>query len=729
MEILNFGRQLLLLATGLTVVIFLLSLLGLCLKDRRFVVSARTGFYALLALTGGSAGCLVHGFVNGVYDCEYIYNYSEKLLPTGFKIACLWAGLDGSLLFWTFLVTLYSAALAFQHRWSSRHPTGRRLEPYVYLVLTSVIFFFCLVTYQENPFESMTFEKRLQLASSHNIAMDSLGSLTDGSGLNQQLVNYWFVIHPPVLYLGFTAWTVPFALALAALLAGELGDYWIRVVRRWTMVAWIFLTSGIILGGLWAYRQLGWGGYWAWDPVENASFLPWCTGTAFLHSIMIQERRDMLKAWNLLLILTSFFLTIVGTWMTRSGVVDSIHAFAGGDIGTKFQYFLFAIAAVSLLLFAFRLRQLRGTSRLESMLSRESAFFLNNWILVLIAAVVFFLSFYDKISHDYFGKDLKNPGLFNMLTTPLFAMLLFLTAVGPCLGWVKTSREKLRANLLWPLAASCVFVGLLYLFFSLRGLLGTWGEVLPLSWVAWSKLLRPESQHPSAFYPTGVFLGLSFFIVSTVTFEFLRGMKSRMLDRKEDILTAFFNLVVRQNRRYGGYVVHIGIAILTTGIIASSMFKVKEENAKLVVGESVKVGPYEVTPTQKTLVSEVRPGEPYWRDEVKFQVTRVPAQALPVAHGAEAAKASAHREIVAELDTERRFYPKKQEWISEVSIHRKLLEDIYIYYPMGDEQGNIYVTVFLNPLMMLIYLGWFTMIGGALFAAIPISGSKVGLSE
>lgn len=720
MEVLQFGRALLFLGTCLTVVIFLLALLGIITRDRRFVLSARTGFYGLLVIIAGSAGCLIYGFVSGQYSNEYIYNYSEKLLPTGFKVAGLWAGLDGSLLFWTLVLSAWSAAAALQHRWSARHPTGRRLEPYVYLVLAVVTFFFCLITWNENPFSVMPLDQRLRLAGTHSIGTDTSGNLLDGAGLNQQLVNYWFVIHPPTLYMGFVGFTIPFAFAMAALLAGELGDYWIRIIRRWTMVTWIFLTSGVILGGLWAYRQLGWGGYWAWDPVENASFLPWCTGTAFLHSVMIQERRDILKGWNVFLILLTFFLTIVATWMTRSGVVDSVHAFAGGDIGIWFQGFLFFIAAVAVFLFFFRFRSLRGTQRLESVLSREAAFFINNLILVLIAAIIFFLSFYDKISHDWFGVDAKNPGMFNVVVTPFFAVLLFLTAVGPSLGWVKTSPSSLRRNFFAPLLATALFTVGVYVFLYWRGLMGTWEEVL---------VPRLHNQHPSAFYPTGLFLALAFFIFATVFSEFFRGMKSRVKFRKEDVGTAFFNLVGRNNRRYGGYLVHVGIAILTMGIIVSSMFKIKKEQVSVRVGESVEIGPYLVTPVKQDFNAVPQVGQPYKLDEVLFRVTRNPT-GLPVAHGVAAHEgAGGSGEFVAELKAERRFYPKSGTWISEVSIHRRLLEDIYIYYPDGDQEGNLYLTVFLNPLMIFIYLGWFTMLGGAIFAVLPISGNKVGLSE
>jgi cytochrome c-type biogenesis protein CcmF len=596
---------------------------------------------------------------------------------------------------------------------------GRRLEPYVYLVLSAIAFFFVLITWHQDPFKVFDLEARMRSGELRRIPLDDSGSLTDGAGLNPQLVNYWFVIHPPNLYIGFVGFTVPFAFAMAALLSGHLGDYWIRIVRRWTMVAWLFLTNGIILGGLWAYRQLGWGGYWAWDPVENASFLPWLTGTAFLHSVMIQERRDMLKGWNLFLILLTFFMTIVATWMTRSGVVQSIHAFAGGDIGLWFQLFLFLLAAVSLFTFFLRYRQLIGTDSIESLLSREAAFYMNNLVLVVIAAAVFFLSFFGKISHDWFAEKVSELGIFNVVITPLFALLLFLTAVGPGLGWVKTSGTSLRRNFAGPVIATVLFTCGFYWFLHAKGLLGTADEVLGL---------RLKDQHPSALYPTGLFVALAFFICSTVTLELYRGLKSRVQFRGDDIFAAVFNLVFRQNRRYGGYTVHVGIAILTTGIIGSSMFQAKREQVPLGVGESLRVGRYTVTLVEERS-SAARPGEPYEKDEVRFRVTRPPSGA--VAHGDAAGGGEHNAVVVADMWTERRFYPKNvdQPWISEVSIERRLLEDIYLYCPVRQPDGKVVVTAYVNPLMMLIYIGWFTMIAGGILAALPISGSRVGLSE
>ncbi len=718
MGVLEFGRALLLVGGCLTGAVFLLSLCGILFRERRLVHAARSGLYVLAAVVISSAACLVYGFVAGEYNNEYIYNYSEKNLPFFFKVAGLWGGLDGSLLFWTMILAIFAAVVGFQHRWSSQHPTGRRLEPYVYVALSFVLGFFVIVSWNENPFSVMDLDTRVRLAASQRNAIDASGNLLDGAGLNPQLVNYWFVIHPPSLYIGFIGFTVPFAFAIAALLAGEVGDYWVRVVRRWTMFAWLFLTSGIILGGLWAYRQLGWGGYWAWDPVENASFLPWCTGTAFLHSVMVQERRDMLKTWNGFLILLTFFLTIWGTWMTRSGVVDSVHAFTtGSNIGLWFQFFMLALGVIGLFLLFYRHRQLASPNTIDSLLSRESVFLLNNMVLIVIATVVLILSFFTKITHDFLAsKGTLGAAQYNMLMTPLFALLLFLTAIGPGLGWVRTTSAALKRNFLKPALASFVLLLLCYALWYFTDRLGTWSEVL---------VPRLTEQHATALYPTGLFLWLVFFILATLWAEFYRTLRARVRLRHEDLASACFHIVVRNNRRWGGYLVHVGMAVLAAGIIISSMFQVKKD-LSLGLHESAQVGPYTFTPFELKTESP-KPGQPYELTEVAFRISGGDESGLPKAHGA-AETPSGEQDVVAILRPEVRFYPKRQESIKEVSIERQLLGDIYIHLN-GESQGRFSLTVYLNPLMMLIYLGWFIMVGGGIFAALPVPGSRVGLAE
>lgn len=432
----------------------------------------------------------------------------------------------------------------------------------------------------------------------------------------------------------------------------------------------------------------------------------------------------MLKGWNAFLVILTFFLTIWGTWMTRSGVVESVHAFAGGDIGIWFQGFMIFIGAAGLFFLFFRWRELRGTNRFDSLLSRESVFLLNNVVLVVIMCSVLVLSLFTKITHDFFArKGTVALSHYNMVMTPLFATLLFLTALGPGLGWVRTKPAALKRNFLKPAIATVLFLVLLYGWWLATGTLGTWNEVF---------VPDLEAPHATAFYPTGLLLGLSVFVIATVAAELLRSVRARTIHRKEDYITAFFQLVVRNNRRWGGYTVHIGIAILAVGIVASSMFR-EEKQLTLGLGESAIVGPYRITPTDR-YEQEPRPGEPYRKEEVVFRVTRVADADLPAAHGdsgAQEGTAGSEEVFVAELRPERRLYPKKQDqgWIKEVSIERRLLGDIYLYYVTRDPEGRFVLTVFLNPLMILIYLGWFTMLGGGIFAAFPIPGSKVGLAD
>jgi len=423
--------------------------------------------------------------------------------------------------------------------------------------------------------------------------------------------------------------------------------------------------------------------------------------------------------------------------MTRSGVVESIHAFAGGsNIGLWFQVFLFVIAGGGLFLLAFRRRELSGSHNIVSLLSREAAFYLNNLVLLMIAAIVFFFSFWPKLSHDWLAQPVKDSGWFKA-TLPFFALLLFLTAIGPGLGWVKTSFSSLRRNFLPSVLVTVIFTVGVYVFFGMRGMLGTWPEVFLPKYFheeaprAWDLLI---AQHPTALYPTGLFLALSCLIFCTVFSELFRAIRGRKRVRGESTLDAFLSTVLRNNRRWGGYTVHLGIAIITVGIVGSSMFQVKKET-ELSVGESTRLGPYQIELTKAEFRQTAVPGEPYIKDEVVFRVHRIDDSALPLANGvAEDGDSGQTSVLVTELRPEGRFYPKQQQWIYEVSIHRRLLEDIYVYAKRvvtntNDIQDLFTMTLYINPLMMLIYLGWFTMVAGAIYAALPMASNRVGLSE
>ncbi len=707
MEVLEFGRQLLWLAVCLTATIFLLSLYGILRKDRRFVIAARIGFYGLLVLVASSSVCLIHGFLTGQYNNEYIYGYSERSLGTPYKIAGLWAGPNGSLLFWTLILCVYSAVAALQHRWSSRHPVGRRLEPYVYLVLSVVIFFFVIVTaHVTNPFGAFSPEERL--------AMSPDGIVPDGHGLNPQLENYWMVIHPPSLYIGLVGFAIPFAFSMAALLAGEMGDYWLKITRRWTMVAWTFLTIGVILGGLWAYEMLGWGGYWAWDPVENASILPWFVGTAFLHSIMVQERRDMLKVWNVFLIVLTFFMTIVATYMTRSGVVNSVHAFAGGVVGDWFLWFMLAIAFFAAFVTALRLPSLRGKHRLESFFSREAAFFFNNLILLALCATVYFLSMFEKISHDWFMETRKTGiPVYTMVTTPLFLILLFLTAIGPQLGWVKTSPRVFWRRALWPAVAGVV---------ACAACLPMWivKDALPSPFAAgvFDPWLMVDKAH---YYSTLLGIGLSVFIVGTVGVEFYRSARSRVRHRGQAPLLAGVQTLIGNNRRYGGYIVHVGLAILAIGVVWSSNFRNRKE-MEIGRGQAVEI-PDSAYSVEWTGAEPLEGQKPYHGERVDFVIRELVSDDN-VARAA--VMGSEEGTIVATLTPEMRTYPKQDNTISVPAIARGFYNDYYIHYD-GRTESTIRLTVFVNPLINWIWTGAVLMLLGGIFAALPLPRRKPGL--
>jgi len=780
-DVLNFGLTLTWVAAVTTALVWVLSVLAISTKDRRLVVSARSGFYVTFFLLLGASATLVYGFIAGVYNNEYIFGHSDRNLPFFFRFAGLWAGLEGSLLFWTFLVGAACAIAGFQHRWSSRHPSGRRMEPYVYLVLASVLGFFLALTLKQNPFGEMPAKNVAHLAGQFNLPMDHQGNLLNGKGLNPQLVNYWFVFHPPTLYLGMVTFTVPFAFGIGALISGEFGDYWIRITRRWAMVAWLFLTTGIILGGLWAYRQLGWGGYWAWDPVENASFLPWCAATAFLHSIMIQERRDMLKWWNVFLLIFAFFLTIEATYMTRAGEVDSVHAFAGGtDIGTWFRIFKWTIAGTGLFLLFYRFSDLRGQHQLESLLSREAAFFINNLVLVAIAVATWTLSWFPNLSESYTGNKITyDVNDFNLFMTPLLLLLLILTAIGPGLGWVKTTKKALKKNFIGPTLFSLVALAVTYTLFAvLRPETMTGKQVFvpkPIADWIWEKD-SPTVFYPAGLYPTGIGLFCAYLILGTIGAEWWRGLRARMKFRGEGFVTALLNLFTRDNRRWGGYIVHIGISTLVIGIFISAMFRTEEEKLIVKMGEHARIGDYVISPKKanrpyaeiqraemdirmkKKRVEDFEEGLPYLRDQVFFEIHYDP---LPEDENGKIAHAAAgdekvplgvseqfkrdvrqqgmrfvsskglseNAELICELEPERRFYPKQDQWINEVSIKRQALGDIYIYYANRTADERVILTAYLNPMMMLIWAGWLIMIFGGAFAIIPFSGNRVGLSE
>ena len=678
MEIIRIAEQMLWLAFAVSVGTVGLSLLGLARKDFRYITAARRSLYCTFGLTFLSSAGLVYGFVKGVYVVEYINHYSERSLPILFKIAGLWAGLDGSMLFWSLLLAFFSAIVAFTHRREGlAEPERRKLEPYLYLILAvNQGLFLLAAAVFTNPFETFSPE------------VISQGRYDPtGSGLNALLVNYWMIIHPPCLYLGYTGFAVPFAYAMASLLSGQQGVWWIRFTRRWTMIAWLLLTNGIVLGGMWAYEVLGWGGYWAWDPVENASFLPWLTATAFLHSVMVQERRQMLKRWNLFLIIITFFLCGFGTYLTRSGVVASVHAFASGQVGDYLFGYLIFVLAFSLGLLYFRRSSLRGEHEMRSYLSREALFFFNNLALLAIAASVILLTLWPRISEGLAGEEVSvMTPTYNRVTVPLFMILIFLTAVGPQVGWVKSTFRRVARTFAYPFGGAVVLAGVLLAYWLAKGWSPPWKAVV-------------------------LVLGAAF-IITTVFLEFFRGIRARMRFKQEGWVEALLGLVIINNRRYGGYVAHLGFAVCVIGVVTSGFFRTKAEE-DLAPGDSVRIVEYQVTYLGATREDV----GPYSAQRLRLEIEK-------------------RGEKVGEMSPEIRQYRKREakgEPASrEVAIHRTFWEDLYVF-PAANRavggQEKVTFTLFVNPLVNWIWAGWIIILAGGLFAILPMGRRRIGLSD
>ncbi len=702
MTYIDFARNLTRVSLGLCVLTIVLATLGLLWKDRRFVFAARNSQIAgAFAVVGASLG-LIAGFFMGDYGTKYIFSYSESKVDPYYKFAGLWAGLDGSILFWAMILGILAAVVAWQFRRERDHPIGARLEPYVYIVFALVQgFFFMVMVFVADPFlqlaDDLSHSNQMLLTFLRNNGLLTPEGLpADGAGLNPLLQNYWMTIHPPMMYAAFVSYTVPFAYAIAALLAGEVGSYWIRKTRRWILIAWLFNTNGIILGSLWAYEVLGWGGYWAWDPVENASFLPWLTGTAFLHSVMIQERRDMLAGWNFFLVALTFFMSIFGTFLTRSGIVSSVHAFASGSVGVWFGWFLVVLVVVPAFLIAFRYRMLRSRHTIDTYFSREAIFLLNNLILVAITLAVVFLTLYPYLTNKFLSRPISvSVPVYNLVCTPLFVVMLLMTAVGPGMGWIRTAPRTIARNLAGPAIVS-----------------------LPLAaftqWLAFSVIRGGDLDQPVAtsahLYPSFIVVFAAWLIMTSLAWEVIRAVRSQSKTR--GAASALLRLVTLNNRRYGGYIVHYGLATIAIGIVCSSVYRYNTE-VQLEKGQR-----YEIQGGYVLNVGEGEIDEP----QGAYISTRVP---IEIEWGGRP---------YDRVEPEKRFYPKtgyrfEEQHTTEVAIARSVSEDFYIYFDhVADGRGYIF-NIYRNPLINLVWFGWFLMIFGGIWAALPLGRRRIGLAD
>src|SRR6188508_3079153 len=484
-------------------------------RSRALIESGVGAFYMTAALMAVASGIIIHAFVTDNYAIKYVQHYSDAAQPLAYKITSYWGGLDGSILFWVFLLSVFGTIAVATNR--ERH---RELIPWVVAIISATeMFFIFIMVVHNNPFSTFV-----------------AGGPPDGKGLNPLLKNFYMAIHPPSLYTGFVAMTIPYAFGMAALITGHLDDAWLRAVRRWTMIGWLFLTFGLTLGMLWAYEELGWGGFWGWDPVENAGLLPWFTATAFLHSVMVQERRGMLRVWNVTLVILTFFLTIFATFMTRSGVVQSVHAFGEDrELARLFTIFMVGIVTFSFGWVIYRLPLLRSRNELDSWVSREAAFLANNWILLFSAFFVLFATMFPTLSEAVRGERLTvGPPFFNKWMLPIGLTLLLLTGVGPLMAWRKSTVGNLRDQFLVPISAA-VIVG---------------GGLFALGVRVWT---------------SGICFAFCAFVLGTIGQEFWRGARVRQGATGTDVFTALIGLVSRNKRRYGGYIVHVGAVLIFLG--------------------------------------------------------------------------------------------------------------------------------------------------------------------
>src|SRR5882762_5384500 len=509
-------------------------------RSRRLIESGIGAFYLISALMVAASAVMINAFLTGDFSIKYVVHYSDSVQPLFYKITSYWGGLDGSIMFWVFLLSIFGSIAVYVNR--ERH---RELVPYVVATISVVqMFFLYLMIVHRNPFTTYL-----------------ANAPAEGQGLNPLLQNFYMAIHPPSLYTGFVGMTIPFAFGIAALITGHLDDSWLRAVRRWTMFSWLFLSFGLILGMIWAYEELGWGGYWAWDPVENAALLPWFTATAFLHSVMVQERRSMLRVWNVVLVIVTFFLTIFGTFLTRSGVVESVHAFGSDPVlAWLFTGFMVVILTVSFGLVIYRLPLLKSRNELDSWVSREAAFLVNNWILLFSALFILFATMFPTLSEAVTGHRLTVAApFFNKWMVPIGFVLLFLTGVGPLLAWRKSAILNLRDSFIFPVAAALV----------------TAATLAALGVRVWS---------------SGLCFAMSALVFGTIAQEFWRGGNIRRKNTGTNMLTAIIGLVGRNKRRYGGYIVHLGIVLIFLGF-AGNGFK-RDQQVLLRPGEQMTIGRY-----------------------------------------------------------------------------------------------------------------------------------------
>ena len=641
-------------------------------KSRRLVNASVYGLYGFSALVGLASALMIYAFVSHDYSIKYVAATSDTTMSTAYKITSFWGGLDGSLLFWVLVLALFSTvAIAVNHK---KH---RDMMGYVVATIMVVqVFFLSLLIFTKNPFNTYLTTPPI-----------------DGQGLNPLLQNYWMVIHPPSLYTGFVAATIPFAVGIGALASGRLDDLWLGSVRVWMLICFGFLSLGLILGGRWAYEELGWGGYWAWDPVENAGLMPWFTATAFLHSAIIQEQRGTMKMWNLALVVMTFFLTVFGTFMTRSGIVQSVHAFGEDNVlAVQFVVFLAVILIVSIGLIVHRSNKLSSRTEFDSFYSREFAFLVNNWILLACAFFVLFATMFPTISEAVNGSRVSvGIPFFNKWMVPLGLVLLFLAGAAPLLAWRKTTRERLKSQFMIPSIVAAVTIVVALIAFP---------QTKHLTPLFIDQLKLPVSL---------INFGLIGFVVGSIAQEFWRGMRVRMSQTGGDPMSSLLGLVLSKRRKYGGYIVHLGVAVIFFGIAGKAYEqrtdRTIEKPAVVQRGGTVPTGASTWQFSGYTFTYE---GLGHTSDDHKDAVT---AQVGIYDHG---------ERIGTVYPAKWDFHKGEGQMTTEVAIRVRPTEDVYLVlsgFDLDTQLANF--TVYINPLILWVWIGFMVLGFGTLVCLIP----------
>jgi cytochrome c-type biogenesis protein CcmF len=644
----NLGALAILLAFCFAIYAMIGSVVGKVAQRPFLIQSAQRAVYTVWLLVTIGSGVLIYAIIAGDYRLAYVWETSNKTMPLQYKFAAWWGGQAGSLLFWSWLLATYSAIVTFQNR-----KKFREMMPWVIAVLMSTqVFFLVLNNFVANPYNLFAAGK-------------GVIEMADGKGLNP-LLQYWtMVIHPPMLYLGYVGFIVPFAFAMGSLVVKQPGEEWIKTTRRWTLVTWMFQSTGIVLGQAWAYAVLGWGGYWAWDPVENASLLPWLSATAFLHSVMMQEKKGMMKVWNMVLVSTTFFLCIFGTFLTRSGVVQSVHAFAESPIGHYFVTFLAIGIALTVFLILSRLDFLKSEAALESVLSRESSFLFNNLVLLASCFAILWGTLFPVITEALMNEKISvDKPFFDRVNIPIALFLLLLTGIGPLIAWRKSSFESLKKAFRWPtIVGVAVAAGLIAL----------------------------GMRHPYALMS----FGLCAFVTTTISLEFWKGARAIAAKSKQNLLSAMVELTHRNTRRYGGYLVHIGIVVMFVGYTGAAFNQ--DKTFELSQGQSAQLGAYEMT------LSGYEEGE----ESGNYRWDRI---------SIDLAKNGQHLSVEK---PERRFYIASETPTTQVALRRRLSEDVYINFAGTGEGDRVVIQAYVFPLVTWIWLGFLVVLFGTLVCLVP----------